>query len=159
MKAIYKFVLFLAMFQMMVLIVNATGVFPKDGQLYSDVEVYVSEGDDSGDAAWRITQAFFVPSTDDYGLDEGLTIPIIVGLFVVGGGLAAFITHSFIPIAIIFLCYVFFTMLLNSYSFLSKLFNYGDSDSLIYLGICIGVSMFIIFVITIAETPTHGRSG
>ena len=155
MKLMYKVMLFLAIIQMTILIVNATGVFPKDGQFYSDTEI--SADVDPSDNAWNVTQAFFVPSENAYIGNVG--IGAIVLLFVGAGAIGAWITHSFIPVVIIFQCYIFFNMMLNSMGFVEKMFYNWNSNAMIYLAICLGVGIFIIFLITIVESPTHGRSG
>jgi len=159
MKLIYKLTIILAIFQFTVLIVNSLGgdnpIFPKESQFYSDSEINADIRD--ADSAWNATMYFFVPSSNS--IVETVSISAIAAMIFIGGTISAFVTHSFVPIAFAFLLYIFFNMLTKSIGFINKMFYNWDNQSMIYLAICIGVAVFTIFIITIAETPTHGRSG
>ena len=156
MKNIYKIILFFAIFEVTVLMINAMDIFPNE--LYSDSDTEL-EKLESSEGPWEIVRTLFVPSSNSYISNIG--IAGIVGLFVIGGGVAAYFSHGNMSgLVIVFFCYVFFTMITNSIGFFDKIFrHYNEAGSaMVYLGVCLGVAIFIIFIITIVETPTHGRS-
>jgi len=147
--------LFLAMFQVTVLMVNAADVFPST--FYDDLEVSSNiRNADSPEAAisWLLT-----PNIGAFGINKSpLTVGVIVAAFVGLGIAAAIFTHSFLPVVAVIIGYSFFNMLTYSYSFISKLFQW-ETGAMTYLALCLGVGLVFIVIVTIVELPTHGRSG
>jgi len=161
MKLMYKIMLFMIAFQFTILILNATNVFPEDGQFYSDTDIDVNVRD--SDTAIDSFGYIFVPDGNHLGLtadDNGMiTISAVITVFLAVGAIGAWVTHSFVPVVVVFMGYMFFVMITRSMSFFQKLFTNWDNQIMLYLSICLGVAIFFIVLITIVETPTHGRSG
>jgi len=151
MKLLYKIILFLGMFELMVIIVNGMGVFTNT--FYSDIETDALK--DKG--IWEVVQDIMLPTDNKY-IGE-VSVYALAGLFVAGGILSGIATKNVIIPSLIFLLYVVFAMCLSSYEFFQDLFTKWNSDSLVYLGVVLGVGMVIVAIITVIETPTHGRSG
>ena len=155
MKRLYLIILFLAIFQGVVLMVNAMDVFPTT--FYDDSEV--NDKLRNADSGWEAMSAMLTPNTAAFGLEEApLTIAAIVIAFgTIGTGVAIF-THSFLPVVITIVGYSFFTMMTHSYNFISKLFQW-ETDAMTYMALCIGIGITFIVIITLVEMPAHGRSG
>lgn len=159
MKVIYKIIIFFAMFQLSVLIVNTLNIFPLDALLYSNLEV---ENLQSGDV-WTVYGELFT-------FDTGITIPYLgtfneasvdalMTMFIVGGVVVSIFTRNPSLIAVAVIGYLYVPIIVNSFDFFRKIFLYPDVPSVTYLGVSMGVGILIIAVITIIEMTTHGRSG
>jgi hypothetical protein len=154
MKALYKMILFFAIFQVTVLMVNSMNIFPSESTFYNDMDT--DEYDLS--TAEGIVK-FLFPAING----EDLTVSLLVGGFTTLGvlfGLAVSIaTKSLAPLVISILGASMIPMVMNSWKIFNKIFYEFDSAALQYLGLCLGVGIIVIAIITILEMPTHGRSG
>lgn len=158
MKTIYTIMIFLAIFQVTVILVNSLGVFPDDSTFYSDIES--SELQKAGNNPSTIFSKLFVPSDTNiagFSLSSGSIIAVIILIATLGTGIAIF-TQSFVPAILAIQGILFVPMITNSMTFFTKLFRNFNSNSLTYLAVTIGVGFLIILLITVVETPTHGRS-
>jgi len=157
MKTLYKIVLFFAIFQVVVLMVNSLGVFPNT--LYSDVDTTDLFNDDGSITAQGIVAFLFPQITTSEG-SEDFTFSLVaagftsIGMIIAIGISAA--TRSLAPIVIGFISLSIVPMVLTSWSFFRKMFYNWDTSAMVYLSIAIGVGILILAVITILETPTHG---
>jgi len=149
----------LAAMQFVILLVNSLGgnnpIFPKEAQFYSDFEIPTNIR--NADDAWIATSEIFRPSTGNVYIDT-VSIGAFGALLIVGIAIS-WKAHSMVPLAFIFLLYIFFNMFSKSIKFMNKMFYNWDNSSMIYMAILFGVMIFTIFIITLAETPTHGKSG
>jgi len=163
MKTIYKIVIFLAMFQVVVLMVNATGVFPSDGTFYSDIEQ--NELQEAGNDPGALFSILFTPkgSFSVLGITEielsSVDAAAIIGIIIGVGSLVAIATHSYLPVVLAVFGIILLPMIANSMTFLSGLMRKWDSASMTYLSVVLGLGVLIIIIITILEMPVHGRSG
>lgn len=155
MKAIYKIILFFAIFQLVVVLVNIIDVFPTT--LYTDSETEDLRG--AKGPLGVLNYLFSVPEIPGLGGYTTFTFGMIAFLFLVVGAAIARATHSWTPVIVVMICTTFVPMLTNSYNFFNKMFTNWNNLTLVYLGLIFGVGIVIIVLITIAETPTHGRSG
>lgn len=162
MKLMYRFMIFLALFQVVVVLVNSLGVFPDDSTLYSDVEMEEIESQD-GDIL-GILSYIFLPQGEFKILGISVTITsfsiaAIISIIAVSGAAVSIVTHSFIPVVLALFSILFLPMFTRSIGFFRRVFEIGDSPSLMYLGVVLLVGIMIVFVLTVVEMPTHGRSG
>ena len=161
MKMMYKIMIFLAMFQITVIMVEALDVFPNSFFKENEIETLdIKDTDDMPQAAETVFSNMFLPSQDIFPGYARYGVAILVGMILTVGVIISFATKQ--PpasIVVAVLGYSFFNMISNGFSFFSNLFRTWDSPSLIYLGLSIGVGLVIIVVITILESLTHGRSG
>lgn len=153
MKNLYKIILFFAIFQMAVVIVGATNVFPYT--LYSDVETAELRAIDNP----TDFLAYFFEPPDIFGLSGTFTFAMFITVFFTLGAAAAWATHSWTPVVVAFLATSFVPMMMKSFKFFNKLFYTWDVSAVTYLGLCIAIGIVIIAVITIVETPAQGASG
>ena len=160
MKNLYKIVLFLAIFQITVVMVESLDVFPNTFFATSDVdELDIEQADDMPEAAETIFSNMFLPSQSFFGTAR-YGVAALVGVFLTVGTAVSFLTKQNPAVIVVaVLGYSFFNMISNGFDFFSNLFMNWDSPSLIYLGIAFGVGLVIIVIITILESLTHGRSG
>ena len=160
MKSLYVIVIYLIIFQITILIVGATGIFPNG--FYSDFDT--NELKNHAATPQGLISYLFVPSgtlndwINRFGGGAEFIIPALVGVFITIGSVISFFTQSFAPISIAIVGLLFVPMITKSYGFFNKLFTYGDSQAMLYLGLLFGVLIFVIAIITIIEMPTHGRS-
>ena len=154
MKNMYKIILFLAIFQITVVMVESLEVFPNSFFKENEIETLdIKDTDDMPQAAETIFSNMFIPSQSFFG-------KMRYGVAILVGTAISFLTKQNPAVIVVaVLGYSFFNMITNSFGFFSNLFRTWDSPSLIYLGICFGVGLVIIVVITILEQLTHGRSG
>lgn len=153
MKKLYKILLFLAMFQLVIIMVGLLQVFPYT--FYSDVEM--QDLQDIGTDPLAIMAYLFTPS--DTSSFAQFTFAALLAVFTTVGIITAWATHSWTPVIITVIVVSFVPMVTNSFKFFNKLFTNWDVSAMVYLGICIMLGVFLITVFTILETPTHGRSG
>lgn len=157
MKSIYKIFIFFLMFQMSAIIISGLNIFPSVG-LYSDLNYNDIQGKD----AIQIISYFITP-TGGYS-QAGSYYPVfgielILGIIGVAGVLIGFLTKD-VSIAVVgLIAAIFVPMIAKSMGFFNRLFNQFDTPSLVYLGLAMGVGIAAIVIITLIETPTHGRSG
>ena len=139
--------------------VNALDVFPQNSRLYSDIDMSELQ-EDADTSAWDVFVYLFTPTSNTYfgGVFSEMSIAALSGIFIVTGVASAILTHSLVIPSLIVLFYSVFNMLTKSMVFIDTLFRSWNSQALIFLGISIGVALFIIFLITIVESPTQGRS-
>lgn len=160
MKKIYQLVFILAFFQGVILMVNATGVFPNT--FYSDSEVdSIADVNDLPTAEeWFIDM--FAP---DLVIFEGnpifehriASVLSIVAVFLSIGVVGSIAMHgNFVPIVLAFQGYMIFTMVVNSQSFFMKLITNWDTATLTYLGLLLGLGIIILFIVTFLEQASHG---
>ena len=158
MKSLYKIMIISMMFPIVVLTVNSMGIFPYT--FYSDTEIQNVYSITPTSTAEGIFSIMLVPNIDFLGVtDQAITISLVVGVFTIAGAAVAIVTHSFAPVIISFMGYCFFVMMTKSMGFVQKIFNNFGGTEMIYLGLLIGIGIVIIVIITIVETPAHGRSG
>lgn len=163
MKTIYKIVIFLAMFQVVVLMVNATGIFPEDGILYSDIDQdeLIAASNDPG----ALFSILFTPkgSFNILGLTEitlsSVDAVLIIGAIIGIGSVVAVATHSYLPVVLAVFGIVLLPMIANSMSFFNGLMRNINNTNVTYLTVVLGLGVLIIIIITILEMPVHGRSG
>lgn len=156
MKGMYKVILFFAMFYMSVIVVNSLGVFPNT--FYSDAEVADLRGQNG--PMGIISYLFALPDIPGVSaLFSTFTFAMLTTLFLVIGAAIARATQSWTPVLVVIITSSFVPMLSKSWGFFRKLFTNWDVESMTYLALALGVGLFIIVVITIMETPSHGRSG
>jgi len=153
MKTLYKILLFFAIFQMMAIVTAALNIFPKGSTLYSDIDLETLA---SKDNPVDVLSYMFVPNSNAYF--NKFTIGAIVVSIVTVGGAVAFFTGTFTPVVITIIGLALIPMLVRSQSFFSRLFSIGNSQALIYLGLCLGVGFIIIAAITLIELPAQGDS-
>jgi len=153
MKKLYKLIIFLAIFQFAVIIVNATNVFPTT--LYSDIE---TEGLRNLDSPTDVLAYLFEPPNIP-GLSRfqtNFTFGMLITIFTIIGIAAYRISGTWTPMLVLIICGSFIPMMTKSLDFFNKLFYNWDSITMTYLALCIGVGIIILAVITVLETPTHG---
>lgn len=158
MKTIYKLMIFLAIFQLVPLMINSLGVFPDVYVFYSDVDqapaienvpyTYNYSG------AEQIFYTLFTPKENQYFSSASITV--ILATFIGVGSVVAVFTKNYVLIPLLFQGYMVTVMLSKSMNFFGKLFGNWDSMALLYLGLIFGVCVVILIVITMMETVTHG---
>jgi hypothetical protein len=158
MKTLYKIIIFFAMFQMSILVINATGVFGNN-TFYSDAEL--GRLQNMEDPTVIIGYIFGFPEIP--GVPAHITVfgfPFLIAAFTIAGAIYAWKTHSYAPITIVVIAGAFLPMIAKSLGFFQKMFTNWETaaSSLMYIGIALSVGIFIIAIITIIEMPTHGRS-
>lgn len=157
MKTIYIIIIFLAIFQMTVILVNATDIFPKDGTLYGDLDYNKLTSQDKD--AFKIFETLFTPSDRTIAgisLGKGIwQVVLIIGT--IGTGIALF-TRQYTVAVLAVIALMFIPLVSNSLGFFNTLIHTWNHESISYLAVIFAVSMLIIIFITILETPTHGRS-
>jgi len=160
MKLLYKIIIFLAMFQIVVVAVESTSIYPNSFFEENEIETLeIEEEDDIPNAMNVIFENMFLPSEGIFG-EIRYGVAVLVGIFLVAGTAVSFLTKQNPAVIVIaVLGYSFFNMISNSFGFFSNLFRNWNSTALIYLGVAIGVGLVIITIITILETISHGRSG
>jgi len=156
-KLIYKIMLFFIMFQMIVLMVNAMGVFPQESRLYSDLETDDFQEKSPEEALTYI----FVPSGRIGPFQvNSFHVMAILTIVVLGSAGLGIVTHTgpIIP-SIAMIGLVVWPMVNTSRGFINTIVYNWDVNSMMYLGLALGVGIVAIVVITIIEQPAHGRSG
>jgi len=157
MKTAYIAIIFLVVFQMSILLVNAMDIFPTDGTFYSDIEQ--QELRNAGNDPLKIFEKLFIPADVNIaGFSLGAGIWAVVFLIATVGTGAAIFTHSFVPAVLAVQAILFIPLVTRSMTFFNKLFRTWDHASLTYLSLIMIVGFLVIIFITIIETPTHGRS-
>jgi len=148
------------MFQMTAIIVAALNVFPSGTGLFSDLNV----ADIQGKSAMEVISYLIMP-TDGYTIpgftqvQTEFTIGMLTAAIAVVGVVAGAITKN-VSIGIATLIGIIFVpMVTKSMEFFNRLFTTWDVTALTYMGVTLGVGIIAIIIITIFETPTHGRSG
>jgi len=155
MKKLYKLIIFLAMFQFGVLIINATGVFPTGSTLYSDVDV--QELSEQSSPIDIFTYFFTLPDLPGLSASYSqLTFGAIVFIFMVIGAVMARATHSWTPVIVVILGTTFIPMITRSMTFFGRMFYNWDSVTLVYMFLAFGFGILMLVFATILETPTHG---
>lgn len=159
MKLLYKIMILMIIFPVVILMVNSMNIFPNT--FYSDAEVQSVYDISTTSSPESIVSTMLVPNVSFLGVgaDSALTIGLIIAVFLGLGSAAAIATHSFAPVVISFMGYSFFVMMTKSMGFFNKIFNNFGGNEVIYLGICFGVGLVALVIIYIMETPTHGRGG
>ena len=167
-KKLYVIIIFIAIFQFMALTIRATAIFPEDTQFYSDIDQ--NELEAAGSDTGKLFALMFVPKGSFTILDLGFlgditfsldsvsaiaVIIVIIGL----GSLVAVKTHSYVPAVLAIFGVLFVPMIYKSTSFVMNLFRTWNQTSMTYLAVTIVVTLIIIMIVTILETPTHGGSG
>ena len=162
MKLVYKIMIFMIIFPIVVLMINSLNVFPYT--FYSDEEVPYSITQDSSPA--DLLAIMLVPSGVLEGMnavgDDGatyVTVGIIVAIFAGIGSAVAVFTKSYAPIIIAFVGLNFYNLISKSFGLFRKIFMNWESTALMYLGLAVGIIIVAIVIITIMEIPAQGRSG
>jgi len=156
MKLIYKMLLFFVIFQMSVLIIAATGIFPEDGRFYSDIQSdkWIDKTPEG------ILAEIYVPSGQIAGISISEFGVVAVLLALVTAGVAlGFLTRSPVIPSILGVGLAIWPMINSSRGFFNSLFNNWDNNSMIYLGITFGIAIIIVVIVTLIEQPAQGRSG
>jgi len=160
MKSMYKILLFVGFFQLVVIMINVLNVFPYT--LYGDVQTNELA---SMNSPLDVLAYFFEPPElpSLLGIELGrvgtnFTFGLMVTLFVVMGALISARTHSWTPIVVILISTSFVPMILKSITFFNEIIYNWDVNALAYLGLILGFGIIMMIVFTIMETPTHGRS-
>lgn len=160
MKPFYAIIMYLIIFQMVLLIVGSLGIFPNTFYSDFDTETFRSYAS----TPQGMISYLFVPDSalqtmiNTAGGGSLWLVPALVSLFLFIGSLISILTKSFVPISIAIVGLLFVPMVTKSYKFLNQLFSYGDSQALIYMGVLFGILILVIAIITIVEMPTQGRS-
>ena len=155
MKTFYLIMLFFLVFQMSILVVGATGIFPYG--FYSDMDP--QELAECENPQQVLTFIFDPEGNIPDRFDMGdFTIPALIGIFIGIGTITSIFLQSYLPITIVIIGLFFVPMITHSYGFFNQLFYYGNSQSIIYLGLLFGILAFVIAVVTIIELPAQGRS-
>ena len=155
MKSIYKIILFVAMFQLVVVMVNVLSVFPYT--FYSDVET--QELQELSSPTDVIIYFFDMPDIPGLSsVESDFTFGMFVTIFLVVGAVIARATQSWTPIIVVILATSFVPMLTKSLKFFNKIIYNWDVSALMYLGLILGFGILMMVIFTIVETPTHGRS-
>jgi len=156
MKALYKIIIFFAVFQLTVIIVNLLGIFPYT--LYSDIETQELQG--IRNPIDYLPYFFSLPDFAGLGsFFTNFTFAMLVFIFAGIGAVYARATHNWSPVIVIIIASSFVPMITRSSKFFNKLFYTWDVPALTYLAVTLGVAIILIAIITIVETPTHGKSG
>lgn len=155
MKLFYKIIIFLAVFQISIFVINALAIFPENATLWSDAEI-PSNLRNANDTM-QFLRYMFVPDDNPYFSE--LSWAAILGVFTVAAAVSSLLTRSIAPAVMIILIYLFIPMITQSKVYIDKIFYMTDSTAVIYLGVIIFLGISIIALITIAETASHGRSG
>ena len=155
MKLLYKIIIFMAVFNICVLMINSLDIFPPGSRLYNDDEV--KQADSPDDPQSYITALF--PAIDGQDVTFSIFALCFTSTILVGALAISIYTQNFSIISIGIVSALFIPMILTVMNITNKLFTNWDNDAVKYLGICIGVAIIIIGIITIVEMPTHGRSG
>jgi len=156
MKTFYILILFFLVFEMCILVVGSLNIFPYG--FYSDMD---PENLASKDTPQAMITYLFSPEDalpDGFGGLADFTIPALIGVFLTIGTITSIFLQSYLPVTLVVMGLFFVPMITKSYSFFNQLFNYGNSQSLIYVGLLFGVTTLIIAVITIIELPAQGGS-
>ena len=158
MKTAYIAIIFLVVFQMTILLVNSTGIFPSDKGFYSDIDQKQLEA--AGNDPLELFKVLFTPAADTTvaGFSLGAGIWAVVFLIAGLGTGAAIFTHSFVPAVLAVQGILFIPLATRSMTFFNSLFRTWDHASLTYLSLILVVGFLVIIFLTIIETPTHGRS-
>ena len=160
MKPLYVIILYLIIFQVTILVVGATNIFPNT--FYSDFET--DELKTHMNSVEGMISYLFVPSgtlnwmINQVGASSFFIIPALVATFLFIGSALSVLTQSMAPISITVVGLLFVPMITKSYKFFNQLFIYGNSEALMYLGVLFGILILVIAIITIIEMPTQGRS-
>jgi len=162
MKTLYIVIIWLAMFQGITLMIAGLGVFPADSQLYSDFEI--NELEENADSPVDMLSYIFLPSGEEIGGTTGnemITSGILVGaiLIILGiGSVVAVFTKNYTSAVLIIVGISFVPMISKSWGFFNKLFVHWDTSAMTYMGVTLGLGVFILFLLLIVEMPTHGDS-
>jgi len=162
MKTIYKLMIFLAIFQLMPLVLNSLNIFPYTFYGADEVgstvgDAYIVNQDSYYMDAQSIFGTLFLPDANPYisGAANTLFSAILIALLGVGTAISIF-TKNFVIIPLAFQGYMVAVMLSRSMSFFGKMFYSWDSKAVGYIALIIGVCIIILIVITWMETVTHG---
>lgn len=162
MKNIYKVFIFFMMFQMMAVVIAALNVFPSGAVLYSDIDIDEIEAR-ANDPVQIIS--YFITPTGGYtsfpSNPGGVLFSINVILLAagIGGAVVGFITKNVGLAMMGIIAAMFVPMISKSMTFFQVIFSTWNVSSLSYLGVTIGVGLVTVLIITLLETPTHGKSG
>ena len=130
-------------------------VFPST--LYSDKETEALRGEKGPTG---VLSYFFeapeIPLLEEY---TTFTFAMLSVLFLSIGAVIARASNSWTPIIVVIICTTFVPMLTSSLDFFNKMLYEWDNDILFYLALALSFGVIVIALITIVETPTHGRSG
>ena len=173
MKTLYKVVMFLAIFQIIVFAVGllgtdngGSGIFPYtlyDSSDYADIQ------QNSTDPITTLGHIFLpsgtfsvnIPVINLHIFDFTLNTFTIIGfitLLAIGGAAVAIATRHYATAVLLVFGLVFVPMLTNSIKFFRIMFNSWNVTSVSIIGLALGVAIFILVIIHVMETPTHGRS-
>lgn len=137
---------------MTALIVSSMNIFPSDSILFSDFDL-ITKIEEGTDPAGIIGYILF-PAEDGY--DIFAVILTTVGIV---GTVVGFATKN-ISVVMVGLTVTLFSPLIgHSSTFFRTLFTTWDVTALTYLGVAIAVGIAATLIITLLETPTHGKSG
>lgn len=159
MKTVYVAIIWLATFQMIALTVASLGVFPSDSTLYSDFDI--NELEDNADSPLNILTYLFAPG--DTTSIAGISVPsaglvTIIGVIAGVGTIGAIFTGNYIIAVLAVVGVTFIPMFTKSFGFFQKIFLYWDTAALTYLGLTLGLGLFILVLLLIVEFPAQGDS-
>ena len=158
MKTIYKIIIFLAVFELTAILVNGMNIFPAESTFFSDINS--EEVREAGNNPLDVYLTLFKPSGFEvagFSFSSASFTAILIVILTFGTGVAI-LTKSFVPAVLALQGIILLPMITRSGGFFRKLFENFDSTALTYLGVTIIVGFLIVLLITIIETPTHGRS-
>lgn len=145
-------------FECTIILLSVLNVFPADSTFFSDFETEpLMENLSAGNYAGVIGY-LFKPPVDIPGVsDTVFSIGMLIGIFLIGTGLAIF-TQSYVPFVIAIIGASFYPMITHSLGLFRKLFIYHDNQALLIFGVILGLGAVIAFVFAMVESATHGES-
>jgi len=159
MKTLYVILLFFAVFQISTLLVGSLGIFPMDSVLYSDFETAELESYAQNGSYLDAFGYVFAPGDTIFGISIAKAdISIIIGVVCGVSAILGIATHhpsiGILPIMGI----LFIPMITQSGNFFRSIAMKFSSTALMYIFVIIMLQVIVVFLFTIIETPTHGRS-
>lgn len=160
MKLLYKIMLVFIMFELTIVFVNLFNVFPYT--LYSDADTNaITKFTDPLDifGYFFSIPALTIGNITLTSAQTTFTFALFIILFGIAGAGIAKLSGNWTPIVAVVIASMFVPMLMKSRTLFGKLFIEWDNAALVYMLIILFVGIAYIAMITIVETPTHGRSG
>jgi hypothetical protein len=166
-KTLYYVIIFLAMFQMSALMLYGLDVFPQKSMLYSDFDL--SNVENISDPQSMLSYIFFPDEVTFGGIDildykigviqiSTITIIGIITTVIIGGAILARATQTYATVVLAVIGILFYPMIRHSFGFFRELFMMWNSSAMMFMGVTLGVGIFILFILLIVETPTQGAS-
>lgn len=159
MKKLYKIMLIFIMFELTIIFVNLLAVFPYT--LYSEADV--SDISNISDPAVLLGKFFTIPAITISNVEiteeaATFTFYLFISSFFIVGAAIAKLSGDWTLIITTIIGMMFVPMILRSRNLFEKLFVTWETPALSFMVILIFVGLLYIALITIVETPTHGRS-